>query len=619
MSFLDRYNQELRILRESGSRFAAEHPQIASQLGLRGDSVTDPFVERLLEGLAFLTARVHARLDRESAEFAMQALSVLSPLFGRATPSMVTLDFSPDWGSPEAFRIERIPKSSVVSAQCPDRNQPVSFVTTRDLRLWPLRLTGAACVKGLPHLPLAMSTALANAQALIQLDFALEGGVKAEDLAKNAADSGLLLSLAGDLPKAFELHRALVSDTAEVWLLADGEQRQAVRLPPGCLVFDAVQDAASVFPPELGALPGLRVLREYFAYPQKFLSVKLDVLAELARLAPTVKAFSVVFKLKRVAGSLIGGVEKDQLRLFAVPCVNLYPKRFDPVPYDEGKTGQWLVADRMHPTAHHVWSVEKVAASMSDGAVLEAWSALNMGDFYASNTHARYAWRRETLDVGSGSRRDNGLDALGVYDEISLALTDSTYRFGDIHHIQVEGLVCDRGWRPASAMNAQFALKESKAVERIECLWPASVARPMPDASDGWSAVPQLGDNPLTQFKSLPTDITDRVRDVLRTASDKTQSVDAQRCASLRQVVVQTVFMEAGRTTPMAWVRGQRVAIHVASSDHPDNGAWLFARVVAQALSESVYLNDGVEFEIFVDNELCSVHSNLGSAEGVLQ
>jgi type VI secretion system protein ImpG len=69
----------------------------------------------------------------------------------------------------------------------------------------------------------------------------------------------------------------------------------------------------------------------------------------------------------------------------------------------------------------------------------------------------------------------------------------------------------------------------------------------------------------------------------------------------------------------MAWVRGQRVSIYVASSDHPDNGAWLFARVVAQALSESVTLNDGVEFKIYVDNELCSVHSNLGTAEGVLQ
>ncbi len=618
MSFLDRYNQELRMLRESGSRFAAEHPQIASQLGLRADSVTDPFVERLLEGVAFLTARVHARLDRESAEFAAQALAVLSPLFGRATPSMLTLDFAPDLGSPEAFRVGRIPKGSVVSAECPDRHHPVSLVTTRDVRLWPLQLTGASCVKGLPQLPLAMSTALANAQALIRLDFSIEGGSKAEDLVKGHTEDALTLSLAGDLPKAFELHRALVSDTSEVWLLVDGEQRQAQRLPDGCLVFDAVHESASVFPQDLGALPGLRVLREYFAYPQRFLSVRLAALDTLARLAPGAKAFSLVFKLKRAAAHLIGGVDKEQLRLFAVPCVNLYTKRFDPVPYDEGKTGQWTVVDRMYPTAHHIWSVDKVGVSMADGVLIDAWSALNMGDFYAHSTSARYAWRRETLDVGAGSRRDNGLDALGVYDEISLTLTDQRYRFADIHHIQVEGLVCDRGWRPAAALQARYALKESKAVEQITCLWPASVARPMPDVSDCWNAIPQLGDNPLTQFKAEPTEITDRVLDLLRMASDASHMVDVQRCGSLRQVTVQTTFMEAGRSTPMAWVRGQKVAIHVASSDHPDNGAWLFARVVAQALSESVYLNDGVTFEIFIDHELCSVHSNLGGNEGSL-
>lgn len=53
MNVLDHYNDELRNLREVGTRFAKEHPQVAGQLGLHPDAVTDPFVERLLEGVAF--------------------------------------------------------------------------------------------------------------------------------------------------------------------------------------------------------------------------------------------------------------------------------------------------------------------------------------------------------------------------------------------------------------------------------------------------------------------------------------------------------------------------------------------------------------------------------------
>ena len=617
MTFLDRYNAELKILRESGSRFSKEHPQVASQLGLQAGSVTDPFVERLLEGIAFLSARVHSRLDREASEFASQALASLSPLFMRSTPGVVVLSFDPDFGSPEAFRAGALPKGSLVSSEFPDQQQPVTWATTRDVRLWPLKLVDAQCVRGLASIPSVMASALANAQALVKLDFSVEGGAKAGDLGKQSGS--LSLSLAGDLPKAFELHRALVSDTTDLWLLAgEGAEAVAHPLPLSSLKFEAVQPEASIFPDDVGALPGVRVLREYFACPQRFLSLELDVLAQVAKLAPAVKRFSVVFKLKRTPSTLIGDVQVEQFRMFAVPCVNLYDKRFDPVPYEDSKTGQWMVVDRMRPMAHHVWSVDQVGVSMEDGVVLEAWSALNMGDFYSSDTQARYSWRRETLDEGTGTKRDNGLDALGIYDEISVAITDPAYSLAQVHHIQVKGLVCDRGWRAGSAVNARYQLEESKAVEKIECLWAASAPRPMPDANECWTALPHLGDNPLGQYSAKATDITDRIKDLLCLASVGSNAMDVQRSSSLRKVFATPVFMEAGRSSPMAWVRGQKVSIFVSSSDHPDKGAWLFGRVLAQALFESVYLNDGVEFEIHIDDELCSTHTNLNNKTGAL-
>ena len=52
------YSDELGHLREVGAEFAREFPKIAARLGIEGMEVTDPYVERLLEGFAFLTARV---------------------------------------------------------------------------------------------------------------------------------------------------------------------------------------------------------------------------------------------------------------------------------------------------------------------------------------------------------------------------------------------------------------------------------------------------------------------------------------------------------------------------------------------------------------------------------
>ena len=50
------YNRERAHLREMGGEFAAEYPKIAGRLSLDQFECADPYVERLLEGFAFLAA-----------------------------------------------------------------------------------------------------------------------------------------------------------------------------------------------------------------------------------------------------------------------------------------------------------------------------------------------------------------------------------------------------------------------------------------------------------------------------------------------------------------------------------------------------------------------------------
>jgi len=57
------YNRELQHLREVGGEFASEFPKIAGRLSLDSFECADPYVERLLEGFAFLAARVQLRID----------------------------------------------------------------------------------------------------------------------------------------------------------------------------------------------------------------------------------------------------------------------------------------------------------------------------------------------------------------------------------------------------------------------------------------------------------------------------------------------------------------------------------------------------------------------------
>src|SRR3954468_18723189 len=104
------YERELKFLREMGGEFAKEFPKIAGRLALEEFSCADPYVERLLEGFAFLAARVHLKLDAEFPRFTQGLLETVFPHYLAPTPSMAIVKFEPtrgELGLAAGFKVER--------------------------------------------------------------------------------------------------------------------------------------------------------------------------------------------------------------------------------------------------------------------------------------------------------------------------------------------------------------------------------------------------------------------------------------------------------------------------------------------------------------------------------
>lgn len=93
------YEQELRHLRETAAEFGRAFPAKAKALAL-GESLPDPYVERLLEGTAFLAARVRLKLDAQFPQFTQSLLETVYPDLLAPTPSMAVVELSPDPGAP---------------------------------------------------------------------------------------------------------------------------------------------------------------------------------------------------------------------------------------------------------------------------------------------------------------------------------------------------------------------------------------------------------------------------------------------------------------------------------------------------------------------------------------
>jgi len=89
------FEREYNFLQQEGERFAEKHQGIAGELRLSQRQRKDPFVERLMEGFAFLAGRIHERLDDDFPEITGGLLELLFPHLIRPFPSCAILEVRP--------------------------------------------------------------------------------------------------------------------------------------------------------------------------------------------------------------------------------------------------------------------------------------------------------------------------------------------------------------------------------------------------------------------------------------------------------------------------------------------------------------------------------------------
>src|SRR3984885_6969778 len=109
---LEYYNRELRHLRDMGGECARQYPKVAGRLGLEAFECADPYVERLLEGFAFLAARVQLKLKAEFPTFTQNLLDIVYPHFLAPTPSMAVVNFKPDLQGGKFENGYRVPRDT---------------------------------------------------------------------------------------------------------------------------------------------------------------------------------------------------------------------------------------------------------------------------------------------------------------------------------------------------------------------------------------------------------------------------------------------------------------------------------------------------------------------------
>src|SRR5438270_1870224 len=333
--FLDLYNRELKLLYGSAKEFAEEYPGVAERLGGLASERMDPMIAGLLEGAAFLAARVQLKIRHEFPEFTSNLLDQLVPHYLAPVPSAMLVRVDPPYGEPNLKDGLKIEAGSHLEARYTERERRVAcrFRLAGDITLWPFEITHAEFLSTPAALQALGLETGADIMAGLQISLTRRIAARSEDEpgdeeAKPKPDTffakcrtkELPFHMTGNEADAVRLYEILFAHCRGIYFRHLDEFGDPVftRAPDDCLKQVGVLPQERLLPYDNRVFRGFDLLHELSMFPHKFLGFRLTGLRQVMTRIPARKA-DILFAFDRSDARLASAVRAQVFSLYTAP------------------------------------------------------------------------------------------------------------------------------------------------------------------------------------------------------------------------------------------------------------------------------------------------------------
>jgi len=598
--FADYYSRELQHLRTSAAEFAKAFPKIAQRLSLDEFECKDPYVERLLEGFAFLAARVQLKLDSQLPDFARHLLDVVHPDYLAPMPSMtvVALGLNPKDGlKPEGLLVQR--DTTLHSLTGPGDATACEYRTVQDARLWPIELVTANYLDSSAAIGSAGFPVRPGSRAALRLRFRILGGIVAKALDIDELD----LYFCGSSPIPAMLFEAFHRDGMGFYLRPlDGAVDTASWQARASIRRIGWESSEAVLPEGPLMFSGYRLLREYFAMPERFLYARLTGIRDSLRNLGNATEFELLLPLTAAKPGLARTLEASNIRLNCVPAVNLFPSRVDRVVADAAQREFQIVVDRTRPTHYEVYSV-----SFVDGHGVGGERVRRFVPFFASggtNWHtsdqAYFTLRREPRLL---SARERLQGSRGNYygSEAFVSLVDYRQKpFSTaIHQLEINALVTNRDLplqMPVGRLSTDFHPPSGLPIDYCRCVVGPTAPTPAPPHGEAtWRLISFLSLNYLALCDRDDAEGAAVFRELLTLHCRPQDNAAERMIGGLRSVSARPRILRLPVTGPAVFARGTQVDLRIDEHAFEGGSSFLLGSILEAFLARYTHVNSFTE------------------------
>jgi type VI secretion system protein ImpG len=595
------YERELGHLSEMGAEFAQQFPKIAARLGMSGLEVADPYVERLIEGAAFLAARVQLKIDAEFPRFTQSLLEIVYPHYLAPTPAMLVAQLQPDKSDPGLSSGTRtVPRGttmhSIVGA---DDTTACEFRTAHDVTLLPLDVISASYFSYAPDLPLNTLPIAQRIKSGLRIRLKTTAGLK---FAQTRIDR-LCFYLAGRDDAANKLLELSLATGLGVLVRATGSRPSDVTLlPPSTIRPVGFTDDEALLPVSVRTFQGYRLLQEYFSFPQRYRFIELAGLTpSLSRVAGNEVELVILFG--RGDPTLENVIDASYLQMFCTPAINLFEKpRVDRIHVSDSTFEFHVVADRTRPLDFEIYQVTDVvghgAGDDSERRFLPFYSSESSDAEHQQNAY--FTTRREPRVIPPDQRR-RGPRSSYIGSEVFLSLVDSSQApySADLRQLSIQALCTNRDLvlhLPVGLLQSDFSLNIAAPVTSVRTVsGPSRPYSAIADRAIAWRAISHLSLNYLSLVNATPQQGAAVLKDLLELYATTTDVSARRQIEGIQSVSVQRVVRRLPTRGPIAFGRGLEIAVDVDEMAFEGGSAFLLGAVLERHFARYVSINSVTE------------------------
>ncbi|MGE0384766.1 MAG: type VI secretion system baseplate subunit TssF [Gammaproteobacteria bacterium] len=593
---LQYYNRELQFIREMGSEFAQAYPKIAGRLGMESLECADPYVERLLEGFAFLTARVQLKIDAEFPRFTQHMLETVYPHYLAPLPSAVVVQLQAELSDGGLATGIRVPRQSVLRSRTGKGELTAcEFRTAHEVTLLPLEVREAQYLAGGGNLAAIGVTDLRGAKSGLRLRLAATAGLNIADIALEH----LTLYLHGGKQVPYKILEYCIANTIHVVARPAGGGQWQESIARQQVQMVGLGDEETLLPQTAMSFSGYRLLQEYFLLPARFLFVDIGGLKQAAaRCEGTDLEIVVLFgnadpELERL-------IDPSLFLLHCTPALNLFAKSADRIHVNERDTEFHVVPDRTRPMDYEVHSVTGVTGYGTH--VEQEFKPFYAADDYTQSTgELSYYTVHRAPRVLSDKQRLQGPRSSYVGHELYLSLVDAREApySAAIRQLAVETLCTNRDLpltMPIGATASDFSLEAGVPVPGVRCL--AGPTRPRPPYPDGdtcWRIINHLSLNYLSLVDSDGRQGASALRDLLALYGDGSDPIVRKQIEGVRSITSRPINRRLPSPGPITFGRGLEITVTMEEAAFEGTGVFLLGAILEQFFARYVSINSFTE------------------------